>query len=206
MYWHHIVNLKPDSLLNKFYKAQVNQPVKGNWINLLIKDKSEFELNYTDEDLKSISKLSFKNTIKKKANKLAIEYLKKLKAKHSKTKNIEINENKIETAEYLKDKRIHPKDAKFIFKMRTRMYNVKCNFKNQYGDNLVCNLCKMEEESQEHLLQCKVLKTFVPEISEQDLKYESIFGDIEDVIKVSKLLYKVTKEREKLLILNEATE
>ena len=118
--------------------------------------------------------------------------------------NIDIKELKI--ADYLKDKRIHPKDAKFIFKMRTRMYSVKSNFKNQYGDNLYCNLCKIEEDTQEHLLKCKVLQKFIPEIEEQNLHYKSIFGDADDILKISKLLLKVTKERETLLTLTETSE
>ena len=39
MYWHHIVKLGKNSLLNKFYTAQQNQPVKGDWVKLLEKDK-----------------------------------------------------------------------------------------------------------------------------------------------------------------------
>ena len=68
LYWHHIAQLKPESLLNKFYKAQVNQPVKGDWINLVMKDIIEFDINYTDEEIKGISKQSFKNIIKNRGN------------------------------------------------------------------------------------------------------------------------------------------
>ena len=80
IYWHHLVNLKNDSLLKKFYEAQLNQPVKGDWVTLLKKDKDDFQIKFTDEELKGISKSKFKKIIKKKANKIAIEYLKKLKA------------------------------------------------------------------------------------------------------------------------------
>ena len=78
--------------------------------------------------------------------------------------NIVINskKDKCKTAPYLLDKRTKPKDAKFIFKMRTRMYPINCNFKNQYGDLLSCELCKLEEYTQEQLLKCKVLEHFVP--------------------------------------------
>ena len=117
--------------------------------------------------------------------------------------NITIKENKCKTAPYLIDKRINPKDAKFIFKMRTRMYPVKCNFKNQYGDLLLCDLCKLEEDSQEHLLKCKILEHFVPEMRERTLNYANLFGNLEEITEISKLLYKITQEREKLLTLNE---
>ena len=85
MYWHHIVTRENDSLLNKFYNAQKNEPVSGDWINQLEKDKKEFNINYNDTDLKSISKNLFKKEIKKIANLLAVKYLQNLKSKHSKT-------------------------------------------------------------------------------------------------------------------------
>ena len=139
----------------------------------------------------------FKKEIKEIANKLAIKYLQNLKSKHSKTENIPFN--KLKAAEYLKDKKIRPDQAKFIFKMRTRMYPVKCNFKNQYQKNLLCDLCKIEEDSQEHLLKCKVLEHFVPEIKETEIAYKDIFGTIEKMIPASRLLLKFCKEREYLL-------
>ena len=132
-----------------------------------------------------------------KAIKLAIQYLSKLKAKHSKSSNLKIDELKVAT--YLKDKRIHPDQAKFIFKIQTRMYPVKCNFKNQYKNNLLCHLCKMEDDTQEHLLKCKVLEHFVREIKQTNVEYKDIFGTIEKIIQASKLLFKVCKERESLL-------
>ena len=115
MYWHHIVNRENNSLLHKFYSSQKNDPVNGDWINTLERDKKDFNIKYSDEDLKSISKISFKKEIKKKAINLAVTYLQKLKAKHSKTDNIKAD--KLEVAHYLKDKRIFPDQAKFIFKI-----------------------------------------------------------------------------------------
>ena len=83
--------------------------------------------------------------------------------------------------------------------MRTRMYSVKCNFKNNFNHNYICDLCKVEEDSQEHLLKCKVLQHFVPEIQISNVRYEDIFGNTEEIIEASKLLKKVCKEREELL-------
>ena len=127
--------------------------------------------------------------------------MKILKAKHSKTENIKIEILKPNS--YLTDTRIYPDQAKFIFKMRTRMYSVKCNFKNQYNGNYICDLCKIEDDTQEHLLQCKVLQYFVPEILSSNVWYEDIFGNIDKIIPASKLLNKVCKERDLLLKLNE---
>ena len=189
-------------MLYKFYKAQQNNPANGDWVNQLEKDKQEFNITYKDEDLKSISKYSFKKEIKTKANLLAIDFLQKLKDKHSKTDNIKIKQE-LNISEYLRDKDINPEQAKFIFKIRTRMYPVKCNFKTQYKMNYLCDLCKQEDENQEHLLKCKVLLHFVPELKDTIVQYKDIFGNIDEVKEASKLLYKVCKEREALLELCE---
>ena len=50
LYWHHVVNLPTEILIHKSYKAQLNQPTKKDWVNLIKSDKKEFELNYTDEE------------------------------------------------------------------------------------------------------------------------------------------------------------
>ena len=46
-------------------------------------------------------------------------------------------------------------DASTIFKARTRMLDVKNNYRNKHANNL-CRACKEEIESQEHILEkCK---------------------------------------------------
>ena len=80
------------------------------------------------------------------------------------------------------------------------MYNVKNNFKNQYGQALSCDLCKIEIDSQEHLLKCKVLEHLAPEIElRKHVQYAHIFGSPSEVIQISKLFSKLCQEREKTL-------
>ena len=62
---------------------------------------------------------------------------------------------------YLKPNNLKIKkdEAQTIFKMRSRVTEVKTNYKGNY-ETYECDLCKMEEESQEHILVCKeILKT-----------------------------------------------
>ena len=74
--------------MQKFYNAQKNDPVNGDWVNQLEKDKKDFNKNCNDDELKLISKAKFKKEVKLKANNVAIGYFNILKAKH--TKNIKI--------------------------------------------------------------------------------------------------------------------
>ena len=203
LYWHHVINAGKNSLLNKFYQAQKNMPVKGDWINLIENDKKDFNISYNDNDLTKISKAVFKKRVKKEAVKVALKYLNNLKSKHSKMDNIKISDEKMKPSQYLLDKRINPDQAKFIFKVRTRMLQMKCNFKNQFKNNYTCDLCKINMDNQEHLLECKVLQHFVPEIQNTHVKYKDIFGNVEKIIPAAKLLYKVYNEREALLKIEE---
>ena len=164
MYWHHVIKSGSNSLLRKFYEAQKNQPVKGDWVNLLEKDKEEFNIYKNDDEIRKMSKYKFKKMIKNQANELALKYLNNLKLKHSKMTNIKISVGKLNPSSYLSDKRINPDQAKFIFKVRTRMLSMKCNFKNQFKENYTCDLCNEDLDNQEHLLKCKVLQHFIPEI------------------------------------------
>ena len=80
--------------------------------------------------------------------------------------------------------------------MRTRMYNVKNNLKNQYqNQELSCDICTIEIDTQEHLLNCKVHEHLVSEIT----KYQQLFGNSSEIIKISKLFFKICQVREIIL-------
>ena len=50
------------------------------------------------------------------------------------------------------------KTTSTIFKTRTRMIDVKANYKNKYKDQ-TCRLCKKENETQQHILtECEITR------------------------------------------------
>ena len=52
--------------------------------------------------------------------------------------------------------KITKEDAITIFKLRSRVTDVKINYRGKY-ENLECDLCNEEEELQEHILNVKKL-------------------------------------------------
>ena len=52
MYWWHIVNKDNTSMLHNVYSAQKSFPVRGDWSNLLDKDKKDFDIDCDDNQLK----------------------------------------------------------------------------------------------------------------------------------------------------------
>ena len=76
--------------------------------------------------LKKYLKTKSKDLLKKET----IKYLNNLKDSHSKLNNVSCSE--LISQEYLRDQRLNPKEVKLLFKLRTRMYKCKENFKNQF--------------------------------------------------------------------------
>ena len=67
-------------------------------------------------------------------------------------------------------------DKSFAFAARSRMIDVKCDFKFGKSD-LKCRKCFVQDESQEHLLTCSALVDNEVTQSSQIPQYESLFGD-----------------------------
>ena len=57
---------------------------------------------------------------------------------------------------YLKSskEKIKQEEAQTIFKLRSRVTDVKINLRGKY-ETLECTVCKDEEESQMHIMECR---------------------------------------------------
>ena len=91
---------------------------------------------------------------------------------------------------YLSSSNLSTEEKQTLFKFRTRMVQVKSNFKNQYGQNLTCHFCPAEE-TQSHILLCKETS----DIDTSQVSYDDIFGDISKQEKIAKVLNKILKLR-----------
>ena len=72
---------------------------------------------------------------------------------HVKTKHINyINLNSPQ--KYIKCKEFTNEEVSLLFNLRCKSVNsVKDNFHNMFGNNIQCDHCKLETDSQEHALQ-----------------------------------------------------
>ena len=94
------------------------------------------------------------------------------------------------------------KDAQLLFKLRSRMINVRANFRTYYdGMDISCKICQKEtEETQAHLLDCETLmNNFKDLYNDCYTEYEDIFEDPEKQLTVTKLFQAVLDTRETLL-------
>ena len=127
------------------------------------------------DEIKNTSKSRFKNIVKSRVRASALIYLNELQGQHSKSRNLIYSDIKMK--DYLKPNNSPTiKEKCFIFASRTRMIDVKCNFKLGLS-NLRCRKCDVEDEDQEHLLKCKEL-TDRGLISTNNLpSYDDLFSD-----------------------------
>ena len=184
---HYILNQPTDSLLRNVFDAQVNSPIGGDWVTQVEMDIKDLQLSLSFDQIKNIPKEQFKKVIKDKVKIKSFEYLTKIQATHSKSKNIVYKKLGLQT--YLSsDSSLTIKEKSFIFSARARMIDVKANFKVG-KTNLRCRKCLKEEETQSHILECPELMDNSVMIGSDIPKYEDLFStDVDKVEVIGKIL------------------
>ena len=185
-------------LIKRVLTAQKKNPVKGDWIKLVQMDMEESEID--EEYLNTLDKASAKYEIKDKVHKAAFRYLKNEQSQHSKVRDIVYTKYEIQS--YLKSGTFSNKEAEIITALRSKtLRGIKTNFHTQYSDNLDCNLCGLFLDTQEHCMVCpKILNNI--DIQKEHIKYEHIFGTIEEQKEVAILYLQLVNCREELLLQN----
>ena len=75
---HYILNQHEDSLLRKVFDAQVDNPIRGDWVNQIDMDIRDLGLYLTYDQIKIISKEQFKKMVKEKVKMKSYEFLTKI--------------------------------------------------------------------------------------------------------------------------------
>ena len=174
-YLHNLVNRKKEEMLYQVFLTQWNNPTKGDWTETVKKNLAEFGFTEEYEFLKNISKLSFKNTLKKKAKEVALDELLEKKSKHSKMDNVSYSELAIQ--DYFLLPGINVEEIRSVFKFRTRMAPYGDNFRGN-KDCVHCPLCSKHLDSQVLILGCPAIrKIFSIDCDIQDVYSDSVTID-----------------------------
>ena len=100
---------------------------------------------------------------------------------------------------YLNHSSINPQLAQNMFRWRTRMFNFKKNFSNG-NDDVLCIFGCDSLDSQEHSLNCQVIKTKLKDLPYKTIQYSQLFSNYPSKIKdVVTWLNKAYEVRELLL-------
>ena len=186
-YW--TILRKPESeLVKQALRAQQILPVKDDWWLQVCDDLIEYDIGLSESEISMMKKSSFKRLVDSKVREASRKYLTQLRNKHSKSNGLQTY--KLQT--YLTSNALTTEEKQLLFKLLTRTYSCKANFKNQYGQNITCSICGSEDK-QQHLLFCSRTTAGVDIDGET---YNDIFGILKKQVKVTKVLMKVTRNRE----------
>ena len=133
------------------------------------------------------SKNSFKRMIKIKSKEYTLNYLLDLSDRHEKMENLVYTDLMMQN--YLNDSEIPVKEAKNLFRFRTRSARFKENMKNSYNVR-TCPLCCLQLDTQAHSLQCPEVKSKIT----VEGNYKDIFS--QNIPRnISKTLMRITELR-----------
>lgn len=192
MYLHYLLNLDKSEMLYKFFITQWNNPTKGDWAELVKEDLNDLKIKKDFEDIRHQSKLSFAKLVKKRAQENAFEDLSQMKDGHSKMKNVQYPEIKMQN--YMKSYDIKTKEALNLFKFRTRMAEFGENYRAG-DDPIMCPLCCEDLDNQSHSFQCKLI---LKEIEIKGKITEVYSSDISK--EMATTITKIVNIRKKLLL------
>ena len=115
----YILHEDEESLIKMFLQAQLKSPVHGDWGQSCYKDLEDLDISLTISDVERMPEQPFRKIVKEKTDLKALEYLNKLKAKHSKVMNLDHQNLTMQT--YLEPNEMSAQECKFMFALRSRM-------------------------------------------------------------------------------------
>ena len=178
MFLRYILNEKEESMIKRFFQTQLKNPTKKDWVKTVEEDLKNLKIELNFDEIKKMSKASMKRLLNEAIDRKALQRLNIMKGNHSKV--MKINHTKLKMQNYLRanNSKISQNESQIIFKLRSRTTKVKMNYKKMF-DNLECNLCREEKESQNHILDCRKIREMKgnDENNEKEIDYKNILGE-----------------------------
>ena len=200
MYLQTLLQEDTGTLLHRFYKAQFENSAKGDWVEQVEKDMKETNIKFSVHEIRAMSKDVFRGKVMSAVRIAAFTYLCSEKAKLSKVMDVFHESFRIQ--DYFHPSGIKSTEAKLLFQLRSRMVEVKINFRNKYV-NLQCPICETENDTQEHVFQCKELLKHLNILASSEILYSHIFhSDTSKQIAALRLFQFLFSERKKILKLD----
>ena len=196
LYHHHILTRPKEETISKIYFKQKEEPIKGNWFQLLKKDFEFIEIDLNEEKIMQTSKSEYKSEIKALVHKATFKYFMNKKKNHSKLD--EIKYTKLQLQPYLSSSVINNKQKELLYILRSKCHNSKKNFKKLNRNNLFCALGCSTNEDQIHVFtQCTPIKN--KSNNSNMVQYSHISGSLPQQIQVIKVFDQIDKARKHIM-------
>ena len=135
----------------------------------------ELNWNISFKEIKRIKKNEFANLVKRKIEHKTLQDLEKRKEIHSKVKILKHPILKMQNYLMANNQSLKIEDCQNIFKMRCRVTKSKLNMK-QMHTSYECRACKIESESDSHVIQCSKILNMNKEYKDVKIpKYEKLY-------------------------------
>lgn len=141
MYLWHLLKKENVELVKRVFNVQIEIPSENTWVHNIQKELKNYDINMNFTDIANMSKREFKSVVYVKVKQKSNQYLKMQQEKHTKTRNLEINDEMIP---YLKTKLLNIHEKQNLFKLRSGMIETKWNFKGSFQSDMTCIFCKIE--------------------------------------------------------------
>ena len=203
MYLRNILERHDDEVVKKVYIAQKKNPSKGDWVTTVTEDLEKYDLNLNDVDIIKLTEIDYKNKVKKNVREKAFEEFITILNGHDKVKQIQY-ENMNKPQEYFGSKMLNNKQRSLLMNLRCKtVRGVRNNFHTFYKSEIFCPFkCKSEKDSQEHMLQCHGILSYLTIGQQEELstvKYSDLFGSIQQQSKITQVFQFLLKIRYRLL-------
>ena len=196
---HYILAQDEDSIMFKVFEKQYQERHKKDWVSSILMDLEELKLDVTFVQIQNTSKMRWRNMIRKSIEENTFRKLENMKNLHSKVKDLK--HTRLKMQEYFLSNGIEnvtKQDTQLIFKMRSKVTNVKNNIKGQY-ETLECGACLTENETQKHVYECQQIWSKQNNINLEKPDYEKIlWGNVEEKIKIARIFYENMKILDKM--------
>ena len=157
MYHHHIITREDTETIKKIYNKQKEDPIKGDWVELVKKDFLFLGIEMNESDIKSSSKEEYKKKINQLLYKAAFcEYMRE-KAEKSKLEQLQYKTLQLQP--YLIEKSFTYKEIYLLYSLRSRAHPAKNNYRKMYNNQIQCSFGCLRDENQQHVFEeCMPLK------------------------------------------------
>ena len=154
MFLHHILTREDNALIKRFFWAQVQQPVKGDWCLIVREDLESIGLpELSFEKIERMGKEALRTLLKNKVRETALSDLIAEKRKRSKLSGLDYST--LECQPYLlPQSNLTNKMKRALFRWRSHTINVLQNIGKK---DALCPLCEKAADTQYHLLTCPEL-------------------------------------------------
>ena len=166
MFLHHILNSEDERLAKKVMVNQFNKTHINSWYISLNEEIKQYDINIAPTEIYTYKKSSWKKHVKAKIHEWIEQHIRK--KTDTETKLRTLKHSKFERQKYFSETSVG--ECRQILRMRLHMVKAKMNYKGSF-ENLICEACKEDVETTEHMLNCK--------------KFREVFsykGKIDDII------------------------